>query len=70
VNIVADVNNVTEGKDRYDSKQNWIYPTEESNGVISSSGPGNAEVVEVCHEKLRNKCEGTNGCALLVGVVA
>lgn len=70
VNIVGDVDNVTFGKDRYDSSQNWIYPTNENNDVVSSSGANNPEVIEVCNEKLRNKCEGTNGCALLVGVVA
>jgi hypothetical protein len=49
--------------------ENWVYPTDESRGVVSSSGPDKPEVIEVCREKLEETCKDKVGCALLVGVV-
>lgn len=66
VNIIRDTEDDGEGKDHYSS---WDYPTESNRGVWSSSGSGTPEVVEACFSELRTKCEGAEGCGLLVGVV-
>lgn len=66
VNIIADVDDASLGAAKY---QNWVYPTDESRGVVSSSGTGKPEVIEVCREKLEETCKDKVGCALLVGVV-
>jgi len=66
VNIISGVEDSTTGSDQY---QSWDYPSDLFRQAESSSGPGKAEIVEVCQEKLAEKCEGAQGCALLVGVV-
>ena len=66
VNIIGGVEDTAAGTDEYPS---WDYPTDQLRQAESSSGPGRAEVVEVCQEKLAAKCQGTQGCALLIGVV-
>lgn len=66
VNIIANVDDASLGEAKY---QNWVYPTDESRGVVSSSGADKPEVIEVCREKLEEKCKDKVGCALLVGVV-
>lgn len=66
VNIIADTDDASLGLDNY---KKWTYPTDESRGVVSSSGTGKPEVIEVCQEKLLETCKDKTGCALLVGVV-
>jgi hypothetical protein len=63
-NIIRDTESQTGGQ--YDT---WDYPTEESRAEETRQGAGKPEVLEVCEEALKAKCEGADGCGLLVGVV-
>ena len=63
-NILADVDDVTRG-----GYESWSYPLLEEHGVRSSAGSGKPEVIDVCKEKLAEKCKDANGCGVLMGVI-